>query len=173
MEYFDLGLVTQILGYIAVVLLFVSFQINDRKSILGVLVVGMVFLASHQFLLGALAGAIANGLTVVRNLVFRQKNDAPFLNHFIWPYVFTVVLVSTSFFFWQGWHSILPALAVTASTFALWANDTKTIRVLSLIGPILWLPYAFIIQSTPTILIQVVIISSILIAMFRFDRKKP
>ena len=171
MEYFDYSLTTQILGYIAVAILFVSFQVNNRKNILGLLVLGMVFLASHQFLLGAFAGAIANGLTILRNLTFRHKTDNQILNHFIWPYVFSIVLVATSIYFWQGLHSLLPALAVTASTFALWADDTKTIRILSLIGPFLWLPYAFIIESIPTVLIQVVIISSILIAMLRFDRK--
>ena len=171
MEYFDYSLTTQILGYIAVAILFVSFQVNNRKNILGLLVLGMVFLATHQFLLGAFAGAIANGLTIIRNLTFRHKKDNQILNHFIWLYVFSTVLVATGIYFWQGWHSLLPALAVTASTFALWADDTKTIRILSLIGPFLWLPYAFIIESIPTILIQVVIISSILIAMFRFDRK--
>jgi hypothetical protein len=172
MEYFDLDMTTQILGYIAVVFLFISFQIDNRKSILGSLIPAMVFLAAHQFLLGALVGAAANGLTIIRNITFRYKNDRPFLQHFSWPYIFSVILLSTSVLLWQGWYSILPALAVIASTFALWVNDTKTIRVLSLIGPLLWLPYAFIIDSLPTILIQVVIISSILIAMFRFDRKK-
>jgi hypothetical protein len=171
MDYFDLSLVTQLLGYIAVVFLFISFQVDNRKKILGLLIIGMVFLAAHQFLLGALAGAIANGLTIVRNLVFRQKNETPILQHFIWPYLFSAILVATGLFFWQGWHSILPALAVTASTFALWVNNTKTIRLLSLIGPLLWLPYAFVIDSIPTILIQLVIVTSILIAMFRFDRK--
>jgi len=170
MEYFDVALVTQGFGYVAVALLFVSFQINDRKSILGVLILGMLFLATHQFLLGAFAGAIANGLTVIRNLAFRQKNDVALLKHDLLPYIFSAALMATGLYFWQGWHSILPALAVTASTFALWSNDTKAIRVLSLIGPVLWLPYAVIIQSTPTILIQLVIISSILIAIFRFDR---
>ncbi len=171
MEYFDYSLTTQILGYLAVAILFASFQVNDRKNILGLLILGMVFLATHQFLLGAFAGAIANGLTILRNLTFRHKKDSKVLNHFIWPYVFSAVLVATGIYFWQGWYSLLPALAVTASTFALWADNTKTIRLLSLIGPILWLPYAFIIESIPTVLIQVVIISSILIAMFRFDRK--
>lgn len=171
MEYFDYSLTTQILGYIAVAILFVSFQVNNREKILGWLVLGMVFLATHQFFLGAFAGAIANGLTIIRNITFRHKKDNQILNHYIWPYVFSTILVATGIYFWQGWHSLLPALAVTASTFALWADDTKTIRILSLIGPFLWLPYAFIIDSIPTVLIQVVIISSILIAMFRFDRK--
>lgn len=171
MEYFDYSLTTQILGYVAVAILFVSFQVNNREKILGWLVLGMVFLATHQFLLGAFAGAIANGLTITRNITFRHKKDNRILNHYIWPYVFSTVLVASGIYFWQGWHSLLPALAVTASTFALWADDTKTIRILSLIGPFLWLPYAFIIESIPTVLIQVVIISSILIAMFRFDRK--
>lgn len=171
MEYFDYSLTTQILGYIAVAILFVSFQVNNREKILGWLVLGMVFLATHQFLLGAFAGAIANGLTIIRNITFRHKKDNQILNHYIWPYVFSTILVATGIYFWQGWHSLLPALAVTASTFALWADDTKTIRILSLIGPLLWLPYALIIDSIPTVLIQVVIISSILIAMFRFDRK--
>lgn len=171
MEYFDESLVTQLLGYIAVAILFISFQVNNRKNILGLLVLGMLFLATHQFLLGAFAGAVANGLTIVRNLTFRHKNDSKVLNHYVWPYAFSIILVATSFLFWQGWYSLLPALAVIASTFALWADNTKTIRILSLIGPLLWLPYAFIIDSIPTVLIQVVIISSILIAMFRFDRK--
>ncbi len=171
MEYLDVTLITQILGYVAVFLLFASFQINNRKGILGLLIVGMLFLAGHQFLLGAFAGATANGLTIIRNLTFRHKNDVRILRHFVWPYVFSAILVTTGIFFWQGWHSLLPALAVTASTFALWVDDTKLIRVLSLIGPILWLPYAFIIDSVPTILIQIVILSSIIIAMYRFDRK--
>jgi len=85
MEYFDYSLTTQILGYIAVAILFVSFQVNNRKNILGLLVLGMVFLATHQFLLGAFAGAIANGLTIIRNLTFRHKKDNQILNHFIWP----------------------------------------------------------------------------------------
>jgi len=91
MEYIDL--LTQVFGYIAVVLLFVSFQIDNRKSILGFLIVGMVFLATHQFLLGAFAGAFANGLTIFRNVIFRQKNDSPILQHFAWPYVFSLVLI--------------------------------------------------------------------------------
>jgi hypothetical protein len=171
-EYFDLDVTTQVLGHIAVILLFFSFQIDNRKGILGLLIAAMFFLAAHQFLLGAFVGAVANGLTIIRNLTFRYKNEKPILQHFSWPYIFSLILLSTSVLLWQGWFSILPALAVIASTFALWMNDTKTIRILSLIGPFLWLPYAFIIDSLPTILIQVVIISSILIAMFRFDRKK-
>ena len=172
MDYFDLDFTTQILGYIAVVLLFISFQIDNRKSILGYLISAMVFLAVHQFLLGAFVGAAANGLTIIRNLTFRYQNDKVFLQHYSLPYIFSLILLSVSLLLWQGWYSILPALAVIASTFALWVNDTKTIRALSLIGPILWLPYAFIIDSLPTILIQITIISSVLIAMFRFDRKK-
>lgn len=172
MEYFNLGLLTPILGYAAVAVLFISFQVNDRKQILGLLIIGMVFLAAHQFLLGAIAGAIANGLTIIRNLAFRHKNDSPILQHFMLPYLFSAVLVASGLFFWQGWYSLLPALAVTASTFALFADSPKTIRGLSLIGPFLWLPYGLVIDSTPTILIQVVIISSIVIAMLRFDRPK-
>lgn len=171
MENLSLDLLPQIIGYIAVVILFVSFQFNDRKNILGLLILGMVFLATHQFMIGALAGAVANALTIIRNITFRHKKDNKLLSNFIWPYVFSVILVATGIYFWQGIHSLLPAFAVIASTFALWADDTKTIRVLSLIGPMLWLPYAFIIESIPTILIQCVIISSILIAMLRFDRK--
>jgi len=31
---------------------------------------------------------------------------------------------------------LLPALATAALTFALWADDTRTIRIVSLIGPV-------------------------------------
>jgi hypothetical protein len=172
MDQLDFYLVTEILGYIALALLFISFQINHRKGILGFLIAGMVFLATHQFLLGAYAGAAANGLSIARNLIFRYKNDYKVLNNIVWPYLFSTILLGTSLLFWQGWYSILPAVAVIASTFALWSTSTRTIRFLSLIGPTLWLPYAIIIESTPTLLIQIVIISSIVIAIFRFDRKK-
>lgn len=168
---FDLLFITEIFGYIALTLLFISFQVNNRKGILGFLIGGMVFLATHQFLLGAYAGAAANGLSIVRNIVFRHKKDHALLNHRFWPVLFSFILLGSSFILWQGWYSLFPALAVIASTWALWADDTKIIRLLSLIGPLLWLPYGFIIESTPTILIQVVILSSIAVAMFRFDRK--
>jgi len=170
-EYFDGGVGINVLGYIAVVLLFVSFQMNDRKGILGYMTAAMFFLATHQFLLGALAGAVANSLVIVRNLFFRYKNDQPLLQHIIWPYLFCAVMVAATLLFWQGWHSLLPAGAIIAATYALWADDPKTIRRWSLVSPIFWLPYAIIIDSVPTILIQVVFTSSILIAMWRFDRK--
>ena len=165
------GIFIQSLGYIAVLLIALSFQINNRKHILSVLIFGMIFLSFHQFLLGALVGALSNGLTIIRNLVFRNKQSSAWLRHKSWPYLFAFLLAGISFLFWEDWYSLLPALAVVCSTFALWADDTRKIRILSLLGPILWIPYALVIQSTPTLLIQIVIISSILVAMIRFDRK--
>ncbi len=166
----DIPLLTQLLGYAAVATIFISYQFNDRIKILTSLIIGMVLLASHQILLGALAGAFANGTTIVRNLVFRHKATYPALSHYLWPYVFSAILVVASLYFWQGWYSLLPAIAVTASTFALWADDPKQIRILSYVGPLLWAPYAIMIDSMPTLLVQVVIIASLIIAQLRFDR---
>ena len=167
----DASLLAQLLGYAAVATIFISYQFNDRIKILTSLIIGMVLLASHQVLLGALAGAFANGATIVRNLVFRHKTTYAVLSHYRWPYVFSAILVAASLYFWQGWHSLLPALAVIASTFALWADDPRRIRVLSYVGPLLWAPYAIIIDSIPTLLVQIVIVSSLIIAQLRFDRQ--
>ncbi len=167
----DVSLTTQLLGYAAVAMIFISYQFNDRNKILTSLIIGMVLLASHQLLLGALAGAFANGLTIGRNILFRFKHSYPLLGHILWPFIFSTLLVLASVVFWQGWFSILPALAVTASTFALWANDPRQIRILSFLGPLLWIPYAVIIDSLPTLVVQIMIITSLLIARFRYDRK--
>jgi hypothetical protein len=164
-------IVTQALGGVAVLLIFLSYQFNGRKGILALISAGMIFLAIHQLLLGAYAGVAANSLTLVRNLVFYFKNDDVRLQHPLWPYGFTAAIVPSVLVFWQGWHSILPALAVVSLTFAFWANDTRTIRLLSIVGSLFWLPYAIVINSIPTMAIQVVIISSIVLAMMRFDRK--
>lgn len=153
------------------VLIFISYQINSRRGILAFLTVAMIFLATHQFLLGALAGAAANSLTITRNIFFQYKNEQPLMHNIIWPYLFSAIMVGSSLLFWQGWYSLLPAIAVIISTFALWEDNPRNIRRWSLLAPLFWLPYAIVIDSLPTIIIQLVFTSSVLIAMFRFDRK--
>lgn len=172
MIFASITLIVQILGYIATALLFLSFQINDRRKVLAAQITGMMFLVVHQFFLCAYGGALANSIALVRNLVFRNKQKADWSKHFVWPYFFSLLLAGTAMFFWEGWFSTLPALAVVCSTVALWSDSEKVIRLLSLLGPVFWIPYGIIINSAPTVAMQIAIITSILIAMLRFDRRE-
>lgn len=159
----------QIIGLIAVVLLAIPYQINNRSTILFYLVLGAAMLSMHQMMLGAYVGAIGNGAMAVRNLVFWNKHRYAWAAYRLWPYAFSAVLVSIMFVFRDSWYSIFPMCAVTLSTIALWADSTRTIRFLSILSPLCWIPYALAIGSIPTLLVQLVVIASILLAMWRFD----
>lgn len=158
-------------GIVAVILMFISFQINDRKKILAFLILGVVALTIHQLMLGALLGALANVITIPRNLIFYFKDTAGWLRHPAWPYLFAFILVIFSLTLWQGWYSALPALAVICSTIALWKDNTTHIRFISVLGIMFWIPYAVIIDSLPTLMVQLVVLSSLFVAIWRFDWK--
>jgi len=155
----------QFVGFVAVGVSLWVFQINNRHTMLKLMVLSALLYATHFYFLGAYTGAAMNLLGAGRNIVFIKSN-----NRTKWlPAGFIVLFVIATIITWQGPLSLLPLGGMIGGTLAFWQTNTSRIRRLALMSPPLWFTYNFISGSYPGMLIEVIMLSSNLIGTWRFD----
>jgi hypothetical protein len=160
----------QIVGFIAVCFTCALFQVNSRRAMLAIGMIGGLLYATHFILLGALTGAALNLLNILKAGIFYRYNG---LRRPAWiPYFFIGTTVVIGIATWHGFQSLLPVAAGCAATFAFWQLNTQRIRRLALIAPPCWFAYNIIVGSYPGMLSEIVNVSSNAIAQYRFDRPK-
>lgn len=163
--------IIQAIGFVALFFVFISFQYNDRKKILGFQVISACLFCAHFFLLGALTGSIMNFLSIARNSVFYNRGKK-WANSIVWLFGFIIIFILGGMCTWQGIVSILPIMAMTFSTISLWSKNPKATRLIMLGGSPCWFIYDVINKSIPGIFTEIFVLSSLLIAIFRFDIMK-
>ena len=156
-------------GILAFVLIVLSLQSNKRKNILNLMSSGLVFQTIHFLLLSAYIAAVMVGVSVVRNIICQQKEKYLWARHPSVLFIFIVVFVVLTVMFWQGWPSLLVLAGTIAGTLTFWMDSPKHIRLLTIIASSIWFPYGIIVNSFSTAALQVFVIASVCIAMYRFD----
>lgn len=160
--------VAQLIGFIGVCISLLIFQVNKRDSMLKLQMSAATVYALHFFLLGAFTGSglsIAGG---IRNYLFYKQKK----RHWLLPASFIIVFSIVGILTWQGPISILPVMAMISGTLAFWQKNPKHIRLIALIASPLWLIYNLLSGSYPGILAEIVMLSSNLVGIYRFDVMK-
>ena len=70
---------------------------------------------------------------------------------------------------WSGYFSILPILAMTIDSFAVWNKKTRNIRLLMMVPRPLWFIYNLIVSSYAGMITEVFVFFSLLVGIIRFD----
>ena len=165
-------LLIQGVGLIGLAIIIISFQ-KDKKSftLLSHLVAGFFF-ATHLILLDAWTGAAMCIIGSARAFVFYKRDTVKWLDNKIVMYIFVAVFVIAGILTWNSYFSILPIIAVSIECFALWSKKTNSLRWLFLSARPLWVIYNISVGSYSGIATEIFIISSLLVALFRFHKNK-
>lgn len=155
----------QLVGLLAMLLGVTSVQWKHRSYILLTQVSASIMWVVHFLLLGALSGAAMNAVGGVRSVVFLRKKRPRWL---LWCLLAVVVAVGG--LTWQGPLSILPTCGMLAGTLALWQQDEQRIRRLLLLASPLWFSYNLLVGSYAGIANELILITSILVALWRYRR---
>lgn len=164
------SLLVQLIGFVALALSLSVYQVNKRGAMLSLDLGAATLWALHFALLGAWTGAAMNTIGATRNLVYKSST-----RHWAFPATFVGLFgVGTGFAWWlgDGPLSLLPLTGMIAGTLAFWQQRPTWVRVASLVSAPMWLTYNAIRGSVPGILIEVVLIISPLIGLYRFDLKR-
>ncbi len=158
---------SNLVGFIALVFIFLTFFSDKRKTILSVQTLGIVLLGIHLYLLGEKTVIFFSLLMAMRNILFVFVEEQSHQNGILvlWLFFYTLVLI----WGWESWVSLLPFLGSAFGTLAFWFASTKHIRCCILFSIMPWIIYALIINSFPTLLVELVMLSSVLINIVRFD----
>ena len=174
-------LIAQLVGIAAMGFIILSYQKKTRSGVIGFQLWGAAFFALNFLLLGAPMGCIMNILAAVRAVVFlnREKlnaNHPAWLAGFIATYLISYGLTFTVFgkdiTFYNLIVEALPVIGMIAATLSFRKQDAAVIRRYALVSSPCWLLYNIAVFSLGAILCEVMSLGSILIGIYRLDRKK-
>ena len=168
-------IIAQIIGILALCLTIYCYQLNNPKKILVIQIVCSALFIVNLALLGALSGALLNVHGIARALVFYQKGRHKWAESSAWVWIFSALAVGCVL---VNYSSPLDLLAMTGqvlSTIALSQEDGKRFRRIMVFSPPLWGTYHFAAGVQPNIggvCNEIFGLTSLLVAMVRYDRKK-
>ncbi len=179
-EYFDnllfgngpVGLIAQLIGFVAMGLNFVSFQQKKARSIVILQFFSGILWTVHMLMLGAWAGTLLNVVGTLRAALYACREKHEWARKKIWyPILIGAFGVCSLVSAFQGdeWMALLPFVAMTASTFALSASKSSTVRLLSLLSSPCWLCYNAINASIAGAISEACNLVSIFSGMLRID----
>lgn len=165
-----LEIIGQLLGIVAVILGFVSFQMKTPRGILFFQIITSLVFSAHYLLIGALTAMALNLLAVIKCVVYFLRNKAG-KNGFVAPAIFTVLTIITSILTWDGWHSAFIMTGLVVNTISLALPNANKTRLCMFIKSPLCLVYNAIASSGGGVIYECAVLVSSLIGVIR-DRKE-
>ena len=168
--FFTNPIVIQAIGFLGLAVSVLSFQPKSYQAVIWLRVISEIIFAVQYFLLGAYTGMATNILSAVTNSVYRElvkRNKSTKICRVVFAFLFVITGILT----WQGVISLLVILAKVLSSVANGLGKAKTIRYMNLGIMMLWNVHDIIVFSIAGVLSNMATIVSILIAIFRNDRK--
>ena len=124
----------------------------------------------QYLLLFAFEGA-AMDVSAIPSSVLAARKHTPFVQKYKWGILLGVnaFVIVIGFLVWQDWLSWVPVVGVLLETNALWLSREKYIRIFSLAALPFWLFYNLRCGAYGAALGNVLVIGSIVSAMYRYD----
>ena len=166
------GLVAQLLGILALIFMVLSYQQKVRVGLLRMQMLSNGLFVVSYFMLGAISMAVMCLINVARSFVF-SKNDTKWGKSPVWLYVFLTVSLVGGVFSWEGPISLLVIAATLILTAALYSKNLKFMRRMFLFPPLFYISYNLLNRSIGGIGADVFCLVSAVIAIWRFDIRKP
>ncbi|MBX9765299.1 YgjV family protein [Patescibacteria group bacterium] len=161
----------QAIGVVALGFSVFSYLAKTRTGILRTQMFGSLVYILHFGLLSGWTGLAMNAIVAVRNWVFIRKDTQKWASHTAWLYVFIIASLGVLPFIWEGYISLLPALAMVIGIYARWQENPAHIRAGTLIGIALWIPYTISVQSYAGTAANFVLLIAVIYGMLKHDRK--
>ena len=152
-------------------IVFASVQFNNRRVILAAQAAACLMWIVHYGLLGATTAATINILSFARSVVF-YFNDRKWAQSRAWLWAFLALYVVNTVLTWAGPMSLLPGIAMSMTTVALWTRDMRRTRLLYLTNSPFWFTYDILARSYSCMVIEAIAFVSYAVAVWRFDIKK-
>lgn len=160
----------QVLGFLAPILMFVSYQTKSPKKLLMIQNAGVVSIIIHYLLIGASSGFLLNVACLIRNFVYYYNNVKLFKHPFC-PYVLALLIGGLGALSWQGPVSLLIILALMANTVFMSLNNNQILRISVIFTCSMILTYNFFVHSYAGMLNEGISMVSAIIGIYRYRKQ--
>lgn len=117
----------QIMGWVAALLTFLSYQCKEHKKLLIVQTSSSLSICISYLLLNAKSGMLLNVVCIIRNFIIYRK-DIKLFSFKYWPYALASVMAVTGLASWQGPMSLLVGVALAINTVFLYFPNIQNLR---------------------------------------------
>ena len=167
----DMELAGQILGFIAVILGIISFQMKTAKKLVIMNLAVCVTFCMHYFCIGAYSGLALNFVGVLRNIFYANKNSK-FYSKRVTPVIFAIIMGVMGVLSWQGAKSLLVISGLVINTVCMSFENPQNIRKSILVTSPLVLIYDIIEFSIGGMIYETMVIVSSIVGIFRYKNRK-
>lgn len=163
-------IIGQILGIIATIITFASYQMNTKKTLLIASTLATLATCLSYFFLDASSGFALNIVCLIRNIAFYFQDEKSRFNY-ISASVLALVMIVLGAFSWQGPVSLLIIIALAANTIFMSFGNPQLLRKSILFTSTSVLLYNVFVFSIGGIANEAVSIVSSVIGIVRFRQK--
>lgn len=158
----------QLFGFFALVILIISFQSNNKKTLLKYQIFSSLFFAIQYLCLNAITGCLMNLMTMIRNIIYKMFKKTPLL----FVSLIIIIMIILSVFSYNGLISLLPTIAVISYSVALWQKNLKITRITEIISCSLFIIYNINVLAIIGLISTIIELLFAIIAVYKFDIKK-
>ncbi len=170
----DMNVPAQIVGVVAMILLFCSYQSNKRFVILLFQIGISICFITHYALLGAVSGVMINIVCFLRNIVFYFRGRYKWADSIAIPITVCAAELILTVIVWSGPIDLLAIAGALLQTTALWMSKPRNTRIFMAAASPVWIVYDVYFKSYAGIVTEIITLTSLLIAAIRYDfKKKP
>lgn len=162
-------IIAQIIGILALIILMLSFQKNEKKLLLNYQIISSLLYSIQYAFLGAYTGSLMNLTCIARNFIFNKYNNKVPI---YWLIIIVVLMITFSLITYIGIISLLPMFAVVLYSIAVWYGNLKLIRCTEVISCTLFIVYNIRVLAITGLIATIIELISALIAIYRLDIKK-
>lgn len=157
-------LVGQLLGLVGVFLLVLMFQVNNRQGMLRIQILLCLVWSAHYMAMGAFTGSGLIFLGALRSYAFDKfrQHEGVFI-------VFVVAFAIATLVTWKDWTSIMALIGMLLATVAMWQENPRHIRLISLTIVPFWLTYNILNGTYFGATADLITLTSLVVAIVRFD----
>lgn len=161
----------QILGWLAALLTFISYQCKEHKKLIFVQTASTISICLSYLFLGAKSGMLLNIICIIRNLIIYKKNIKIF-SYRIWPYMLAFMMGIMGVISWQGPMSLLIIIALVVNTLFLYFPNVQSLRKSVIVTSSLIMIYNIYYCVWGGVFNELIAISSSVIGIYRYRKTK-
>ncbi len=164
-------LISQFFALIATICSLIAVQKRRKVQLLNYNTLSSLCAIFHYAFLGAWSGMVTKSIATIRNGIATYEASKKRTSKLI-PVLFVVFYIISGIASFSSWYSLLPTVAASIYTIAIYRVDVSKIRKYALLGSSLWLLYDICVFSVVGIISESIFIVDDLTAIYRFRKKK-
>lgn len=170
MDIIPFEIIWQIIGYIALVIVFFAFKETNDKKLLIYLAIGSWVWGIHFSILWLIAAAGISFFDVFKNIIgLKYEKNNYWVSFFILSYIIIWIL---TFSYTQNYISFLPTISSVLSAIAVFWFRGIPLRLILITTLFVWFWYNYVGWSYAGMTSDIVLIGATLYGMFKIYKKK-